>query len=91
MDNIPGESGTLSPGLSISNGQIRIVSNNGVDSAVSIDLSAFTLRTATGDLLTPNLAFNKIQDAKGQSAVADFIAYDSLGIPMNGRVIEELF
>src|SRR5207247_10695455 len=64
----------------------RIVMNNGVVIALSIDLSVFPLRAATGDLLTPKLAFNKIQDAKRQSAVADFIAYASLGIPMNVRV-----
>src|SRR5205823_2787680 len=86
VDSIAGESGVLAPGLSIHNGQIRVVSNNGVDSAVSIDLSAFKLRTTTGTFLTPNLAFSKVQDAKGQSAVADFIAFDSLGIPMNVRI-----
>lgn len=86
VNNIQGESGTLAPGVSIHNGAIRVVSNNGVDEATSIDLSAFTLRTPTGEIDTPNLSFGKIQDAKGQSAVADFIAYDSLGIPMNVRV-----
>jgi flagellar hook protein FlgE len=85
-DVIPGESGTIAPGLSINNGQIRVVSNNGVDNALSIDLSAFKLRTDDGNLLTPNLSFGKIQDAKGQSAVADFIAYDSLGVPLNVRI-----
>src|SRR5262245_43118304 len=86
VNNITGESGTLAPGVSIHNGTIRVVSNNGVDEATSIDLSSFTLRTPTGQIDTPNLSFGKIQDAKGQSAVADFIAYDSLGIPMNVRV-----
>lgn len=86
VNNIPGETGTLSPGLTINNGQIRVVSNNGVDNALSINLSAFKLRTTNGDILTPNLAFGKIQDAAGQSAVADFIAYDTLGIPMNVRI-----
>jgi flagellar hook protein FlgE len=86
VNNIAGESGTLAPGVSIHNGAIRVVSNNGVDEATSIDLSSFTLRTSSGQIDTPNLSFGKIQDAKGQSAVADFIAYDSLGIPMNVRV-----
>jgi flagellar hook protein FlgE len=86
VDNIAGESGTMSPGFTIKNGQIRAVSNNGVDNAIGIDLAAFTERTATGTTLTPNLGFSKIQDAAGQSAVADFVAYDSLGIPINVRV-----
>jgi flagellar hook protein FlgE len=86
VNNIAGESGTMSPGLTINNGQIRVVSNNGVDSAVDIDLSGFRVRTTTGELLTPNLSFGDIQEARGQSAVADFIAYDTLGIPMNVRI-----
>jgi flagellar hook protein FlgE len=86
VDNIPGESGTVSPGFTIKDGQIRAVSNNGVDNAIGISLAAFTEHTATGTTLTPNLGFSKIQDAAGQSAVADFIAYDTLGIPINVRV-----
>ncbi|HZN33873.1 MAG TPA: flagellar hook-basal body complex protein, partial [Pirellulaceae bacterium] len=86
VNNIPGESGTLAAGLTIQDGQLRVVSNNGVDNAVDIDSSAFRIRTTTGDILTPNLAFDSVQDAAGQSAVADFIAYDTLGIPINVRV-----
>jgi flagellar hook protein FlgE len=86
VDNIAGESGTLNPGVSIHDGAIRIVSNNGVDEAAEIPLSAFSLRTSAGQVETPNIGFNSIQDAKGQSAIADFVAYDSLGIPINVRV-----
>jgi flagellar hook protein FlgE len=86
VNNIPGETGTLAPGFTISNGQIRAVANNGVNSAIDIDLGAFVLRTTAGETLTPNLAFSTIQDGVGQSAVADFIAYDTLGIPMNVRI-----
>ncbi len=86
LNNIPGETGTLAAGVSIQDGQIRVVSNNGVDNALDIDLSGFRIRTTGGDLLTPNLSFGDIQDAVGQSAVADFIAYDTLGIPMNVRL-----
>jgi len=86
VDDIPGETGTLAPGISINNGQMRVLSNNGVDNAVSIDLSAFQITTTTGDVFTPSLGFSNVQDAKGQSAVADFIAYDTLGFPLNVRV-----
>jgi flagellar hook protein FlgE len=87
VNDIAGESGTLNPGVSIVNGAIRVVSNNGVDEATAIDLSAFSLRVAsTGNTQIPDLSFNSIQDAKGQSAIADFIAYDSLGVPLNVRV-----
>jgi flagellar hook protein FlgE len=86
VNNIPGESGTLAAGLTINNGQIRVVANNGVDNALDISLASFRLTTTTGDLLTPDLSFGKIQDAVGESAVADFIAYDTLGIPLNVRI-----
>ena len=86
VNNIPGETGTLSPGLVIQDGQIRVVSNNGVDNAVDIDLSAFRVTDSAGTVTTPNLNFGTVQEAKGQSAIADFVAYDSLGIPLNVRI-----
>lgn len=86
VNNIAGETGTLSAGLVIKDGRIRVVSNNGVDNALDIGLASFRLTTTAGDLLTPNLGFGEIQDAVGQSAVADFIAYDTLGIPVRVRI-----
>ena len=86
LNNIPGETGTLLAGAYVQNGQIRFVSNNGTDNAVQIDLTSFRLRDAIGNISTPDLAFGKIQDAVGQSAVADFISYDSLGLPIRTRV-----
>ena len=70
----------------LQNGQIRIVSNNGTGNAVDIDSAAFRLTTTTGTLLSPSLGFTSLQDAVGESAVADFLAYDSLGIAVNVRV-----
>jgi flagellar hook-basal body protein len=72
INNIPTEGGTLSPGISIVNGQIRIVSNNGEGSAVEIAPGSFRLTTGTGDVLAPNLGFGRLQEARGESAVADF-------------------
>ncbi len=86
LNGIAGESGTVNPGSYINNGQIRFVANNGVDNAISIDLTSFVLTTATGSVTTPNLAFGSLQAATGQSAVSDFIAYDSLGTPVKVRV-----
>jgi flagellar hook protein FlgE len=86
VNNITGETGTLSAGGVINDGKIRFVSNNGVDNAVDVDLSAFKMTDTSGTVTTPNLNFGKLQDAKGQSAVADFVAYDTLGIPINVRV-----
>jgi flagellar hook protein FlgE len=89
-NTISGESGTILPGAYIRNGQLRFVSNNGVDSAVDIDLTSFRITDANGVVTTPNLAFGSAQTAKGQSAVADFVAYDSLGLPIRMRITSVL-
>jgi flagellar hook protein FlgE len=84
---ITGETGTLSPGAVVtSNGQIRVVGNNGDDNAIEIGLSSMRITTADNQTVSTNAAFGTIQDARGQSAVSDFVAYDSLGIPINVRV-----
>lgn len=85
-NSIPGETGGLSQGISISDGRIRVVSNNGVDNGVDIKLSSFVLDNNSGVLQNPNLNFGTVQDGVGQSAVSDFVVYDSLGIPVNVRV-----
>ncbi len=86
LNTIPGETGTILPGGYIRNGQLRFVSNNGVDNAVDIDLTSFRITDAAGVVSTPNLAFGAAQKAVGQSAVADFVAYDSLGLPIRMRI-----
>lgn len=86
INTISGESGTILPGAYIRNGQLRFVSNNGLDNAVDIDLTSFRITDANGVVSTPNLAFGAAQKAVGQSAVADFVAYDSLGLPIRMRV-----
>lgn len=86
LNNIPTESGTLAPGISLVNGQIRIVSNNGEANAIELDASSLRLTTTANNLLTPNLGFSSLQSGVGTGAVADFLAYDSLGNPVNVRV-----
>ncbi len=87
VNNIPGDTTALAPGATITaDGRIRFVSNNGVDNAVTVGLSAFVINTPTGGISTPNLGFRSTQSAQGQSATADFLAFDSLGIPVNVRL-----
>lgn len=86
VNNIPGETTLLSPGIVIRDGQLRLVSNNGVDNEVQIDISSFRITTPTGEVVTPNAGFGTIQQPKGQSTVSDFVVYDTLGIPLNIRV-----
>lgn len=84
-DSVTGES----PGGAIQNGRIRIVSNTGTANAVSIGLSGMQLEVG-GIQSNINLPFSSAQTAKGESAVADFIAYDSLGIPISVRITATL-
>jgi flagellar hook protein FlgE len=89
-NRIPGETAELSLGGSIQDGVIRIVSNTGEQNALEIDLGAFRQTDVSGNLTTPNLAFGVVQEAQGQSAVSDFVVYDSLGMPINVRVTAAL-
>lgn len=83
---IPNDSSGVSPGTMVTaSGAIEFVSDAGVDNAVSIGLSALQLKTASGTSAVP-MSFSQTQAAVGQSAVADVITYDSLGIPINVRI-----
>ncbi len=79
--------GMASPGGSITDGCIRFVGNNGTANALAISLSGMKL-TPDGQVAaqTVDMPFNTVQEAVGESAVTDFIAYDSLGISMNVRI-----
>ena len=89
-NTIAGEGGTINPGSFINNGRLRFVANTGVDNAISIDLSGFRLTDSLGNISTPNLSFGSAQKATGQGAVADFLAYDSLGLPLQVRLTTTL-
>lgn len=87
VNGIPGESGTLTAGGTItSDGRLRIVSNNGTGNAINIPSSSFQLKGLDGTTTSPNLGFTTAQSAVGQSAASDFIVYDTLGIPLNVRL-----
>ncbi len=90
---VPGDDSGLAQGGSVlANGEIQIVSNNGVDNAVTIPLSSFTMTPASGGTNTtePNLGFTSTQTAVGQSATTNFVVYDSLGVPINVNVTVDL-
>jgi flagellar hook protein FlgE len=79
--------GTVNPGGSVVGGKIQFVGNNGVDNAVEVSLSGLQLiPTGSTAPRNINLPFASSQSAIGASAVTDFIAYDSLGIPLRVRV-----
>jgi flagellar hook protein FlgE len=83
---IPSDSSGANPGGSVTTGgRMRLVGNNGVHNAVDIGLSGLQLRSATGQE-NINMPFHSVQEAVGEGAAADFIVYDSLGVPLNVRL-----
>lgn len=86
VNNILNDNDVLQPGAILKDGKIRVISNNGVDSGIDIGLSSFRIKTTTNETVSTNVGFSTVQEAVGQTAVADFTAYDSLGIPIQVRV-----
>lgn len=87
VNNILNDTTVLGAGATVTtDGRIRVVSNNGVDSGIDISLSSMRITTPTNETVSTSLGFSTVQDAVGQSAVADFTAYDSLGVPLQVRV-----
>ncbi len=86
---IPGDMGTgtsISPGgLVSSDGRIILTGNNGVDNAIDIGLSGMLLDSGT-TTENINLPWGVLQEAVGESAVTDFLVYDTLGIPIQVRL-----
>lgn len=78
-------SGASPGGLVTSDGRILLTANNGVGNAIEIKAEDLLLTTTSG---TGNvtLPFGSIQAAVGESAVTDFLVYDSLGIPLRVRL-----
>jgi flagellar hook protein FlgE len=72
-------------GGSVSGGQIQLLGNTGVANAIEVGPSALQLTTA-GGTSSVSMPFNSVQSAVGESAVCDFLAYDSLGVPVAVRL-----
>jgi flagellar hook protein FlgE len=72
-------------GGSVTGGQIQFLGNVGLRNAVEIGHTALQLTTA-GGTSTVNLPFTSVQSAVGESTVCDFLAYDSLGVPVAVRL-----
>ncbi len=84
--DIPVDSGSgREPGGFVENGRINLVANNGVANALDIGLSAMLIKTGSS-VANIDLPWATVQNAVGESAVTDFLAYDSLGIPLRVRL-----
>jgi flagellar hook protein FlgE len=73
------------PGGYVQDGRVVLVANNGTANAIDIGLSGMQLVKSTGTN-NVNMPFSAAYKAAGESAVTDFIAYDSLGIPLRVRL-----
>jgi len=82
----PLEPQTSPGGLVSVDGRIILTGNNGRDNDIDIGMSGMLLRFPDGVTSTVNLPWTTIQEAVGESAVTDFLVYDSLGIPIQVRV-----
>ena len=86
------ETGSIvSPGGQVIGGRIIMTGNNGVDNRIDVGLSGMLLKTGT-TTENVNLPWGVRQPAIGETAVTDFLVYDSLGIPLRVRltcVLEE--
>jgi flagellar hook protein FlgE len=83
----PADALILAAGGQINNGIMSFTSNAGEENALSVPLSSLRI-TPTGET-TPrpiSVAFGETREAMGQGSTTDFIAYDSLGTPINVRI-----
>ena len=73
--------------VEIVDGVLRVTSNMGEENAIDIPLTAFKL-TPTGEPVSDTIAlnFNASQTANGPGTSSEFIAYDSLGLPVKIRI-----
>lgn len=73
------------PGVSITAGAIQIVGNTGTVNDISV-----TIGNITSDGATVVLPFTKSQAADGESAITDFVIFDSLGEPVTMKMTSVL-
>jgi len=86
---IPADSVTgWNPGgrVDTANGRIMMVANTGEANAIEIGLSGMILVHEDNSVENIDLPWSQYQAAKGESAVTDFIVYDTLGIPIAVRL-----
>lgn len=80
---IPNDTGTgTQPGVTITGGgEFQIVGNSGTVNEISV-----TIGNLTSNGSTVSLPFTKSQQANGESAITDFVIFDSLGEPVTVKM-----
>ncbi|MEX0655200.1 MAG: flagellar hook-basal body complex protein [Phycisphaeraceae bacterium] len=81
FNNVLGIEDAISGGVSVTNGVVSIEGNAGTTNDLDFEPANFTVNPGTAGASTP-VAFDKVQDANGESVRTSFVAYDSLGAPM---------
>ncbi|QDV50204.1 flagellar hook-basal body complex protein [Gimesia fumaroli] len=84
---IPNDGGTgTQPGVTITaGGEFQIVGNSGTVNGISI-----TIGNLTSNGATVPVSFTKSQQANGESAITDFVIFDSLGEPVTMKMTSVL-
>jgi len=73
------------PGVNVVGGQLQIVGNMGTVNDISLSVGDLTLN---GGSLA--VGFNKLAAADGESAITDFVIFDSLGTPITMKMTAAL-
>jgi flagellar hook protein FlgE len=81
FDDVFGIDETLAPGVQFAAGQFVIEGNVGEDNDIDFEDANLIVNPDTAP--TAPIEFNKTQDADGESVRTQFVAYDSLGNPLN--------
>lgn len=83
---IPNDGGTgTQPGVSVTAGTFQIVGNTGTVNDIAV-----TIGNITSNGATVALPFTKTQSADGESAITDFVIFDSLGEPVTMKMTSVL-
>lgn len=85
LSRLAGEPANLTAGVTLVDGALRVVSNNGGINSVTIPPTGLRITNADG-IRELGLNFATRQRATGTTAATEFVAYDSLGIPLQVRV-----
>ena len=81
FDDVFGIDETLAPGVQFNAGQFVIEGNVGEDNDIDFEDANLIVNPDTAP--TAPIEFNKTRDADGESVRTQFVAYDSLGNPLN--------
>ena len=81
FDDVLGIDESLTPGVSITGGQLRFEGNAGTANELSLEDANLVVNAGVAPVAP--ISFTQSQNANGESVKTQFVAYDSLGAPVN--------